>query len=87
MYSTCRVWGALVFQAITQRDLIVVEGVVIILVATEIAVNVFVDLSWTPLSTRVCGAASEPQIQKSDRQQVISDWSDHHAYRRIYGWA
>ncbi|MET3647261.1 ABC transporter permease [Phyllobacterium ifriqiyense] len=45
--------GRLVFQAITQRDLIVVEGVVMILVATVIAVNVLVDLSYAIVDPRL----------------------------------
>lgn len=45
--------GRLVFQAITQRDLIVVEGVVMILVATIIAVNVLVDLSYAIVDPRL----------------------------------
>jgi peptide/nickel transport system permease protein len=38
--------GRLVFQAITQRDLIVVESVVMLLVATVITVNFLVDLAY-----------------------------------------
>jgi peptide/nickel transport system permease protein len=38
--------GRLVFQAITQRDLIVVESVVVLLVATVIIVNFLVDLAY-----------------------------------------
>jgi peptide/nickel transport system permease protein len=38
--------GRLVFQAITQRDLIVVESVVVLLVGTVILVNFFVDLAY-----------------------------------------
>ena len=38
--------GRLVFQAITQRDLIVVESVVMLLVAAVIVVNLLVDLSY-----------------------------------------
>ena len=38
--------GRLVFQAINQRDLIVVESVVMLLVATVIIVNLLVDLSY-----------------------------------------
>ncbi len=45
--------GRLVFQAITQRDLIVVEGVVIILVATVIVVNLLVDLSYAIVDPRL----------------------------------
>ncbi len=45
--------GRLVFQAITQRDLIVVEGVVILLVATVIIVNLLVDLSYALVDPRL----------------------------------
>ena len=38
--------GQLVFQAINQRDLIVVEGVVVLLVATVVIVNFLVDLAY-----------------------------------------
>src|SRR5690606_32844526 len=44
--------GRLVFQAITQRDLIVVESVVMLLVATVIAVNFLVDLSYALIDPR-----------------------------------
>lgn len=45
--------GRLVFQAITQRDLIVVEGVVILLVAAVIVVNLVVDLSYALVDPRL----------------------------------
>ena len=45
--------GRLVFQAITQRDLIVVESVVMLLVATVIAVNLVVDLSYAVVDPRL----------------------------------
>lgn len=45
--------GRLVFQAITQRDLIVVEGVVMLLVATVIVVNLLVDLSYAFVDPRL----------------------------------
>ena len=45
--------GRLVFQAITQRDLIVVEGVVMLLVATVVAVNLLVDLSYALVDPRL----------------------------------
>jgi peptide/nickel transport system permease protein len=45
--------GRLVFQAINQRDLIVVESVVMLLVATVIAVNLLVDLSYTLVDPRL----------------------------------
>jgi peptide/nickel transport system permease protein len=49
--------GRLVFQAITQRDLIVVESVVMLLVATVIAVNFLVDLSYALIDPRLRVAA------------------------------
>ncbi|MCA0424742.1 MAG: ABC transporter permease subunit [Proteobacteria bacterium] len=45
--------GRLVFQAITQRDLIVVEGVVILIVAAIIAINLVVDLSYAVADPRL----------------------------------
>ncbi len=45
--------GRLVFQAITQRDLIVVESVVMLLVATVIVVNLLVDLSYAIIDPRL----------------------------------
>jgi peptide/nickel transport system permease protein len=45
--------GRLVFQAITQRDLIVVESVVMLLVAAVIAVNLLVDLSYAVVDPRL----------------------------------
>lgn len=45
--------GRLIFQAITQRDLIVVESVVMLLVATVITVNLLVDLSYGLVDPRL----------------------------------
>jgi peptide/nickel transport system permease protein len=45
--------GRLVFQAITQRDLIVVEGVVMLLVASVILVNFAVDLCYAAVDPRL----------------------------------
>ncbi|MGB3832905.1 MAG: ABC transporter permease [Mesorhizobium sp.] len=45
--------GRLVFQAITQRDLIVVESVVMLLVASVIVVNLIVDLSYALVDPRL----------------------------------
>ncbi len=45
--------GRLIFQAITQRDLIVVEGVVMLLVATVIIVNILVDLAYALVDPRL----------------------------------
>jgi len=45
--------GRLVFQAITQRDLIVVEGVVMLLVATVVIVNLLVDLAYAVVDPRL----------------------------------
>src|SRR5690606_31876136 len=47
--------GRLVFQAITQRDLIVVEGVVMLLVAAVVIVNLIVDLSYALVDPRLRG--------------------------------
>jgi peptide/nickel transport system permease protein len=49
--------GRLVFQAITQRDLIVVESVVMLLVAAVIVVNFLVDLSYAIVDPRLRVAA------------------------------
>ncbi len=48
--------GRLVFQAINQRDLIVVESVVMLLVATVIVVNLLVDLSYAIVDPRLRAA-------------------------------
>jgi peptide/nickel transport system permease protein len=45
--------GRLIFQAITQRDLIVVESVVMLLVASVIVVNLLVDLSYAIVDPRL----------------------------------
>lgn len=45
--------GRLLFQAITQRDLIVVEGVVMLLVASVIVVNILVDLAYAFVDPRL----------------------------------
>lgn len=45
--------GRLIYQAITQRDLVVVEGVVILLVAAVILVNLLVDLSYAIVDPRL----------------------------------
>ncbi len=45
--------GRLVFQAITQRDLIVVEGVVILLVASVVVVNLIVDILYAVVDPRL----------------------------------
>ena len=45
--------GRLVFQAITQRDLIVVEGVIMVLVASVILVNLLVDLCYAVIDPRL----------------------------------
>jgi len=49
--------GRLVFQAITQRDLIVVQGVVMLLVATVVIVNLLVDLAYAVVDPRLRGRA------------------------------
>jgi peptide/nickel transport system permease protein len=45
--------GRLIFQAITQRDLIVVESVVMLLVAAVIVVNLVVDVSYAIVDPRL----------------------------------
>lgn len=45
--------GRLVFQAITQRDLIVVEGIVMLLVAVIILINLVVDLCYALVDPRL----------------------------------
>ncbi|PLP60585.1 peptide ABC transporter [Mesorhizobium loti] len=47
--------GRLIFQAITQRDLIVVESVVMLLVTTVILVNLLVDFSYAVVDPRLRG--------------------------------
>ena len=49
--------GRLVFQAITQRDLIVVEGIVMLLVASVIVVNLLVDLAYAAVDPRLRAGA------------------------------
>ena len=45
--------GRLVFQAITQRDLIVVESVVMLLVFAVVLVNFLVDLAYAWVDPRL----------------------------------
>ena len=45
--------GRLIFQAITQRDLIVVESVVMLLVFAVIMVNFLVDLAYAAVDPRL----------------------------------
>ena len=45
--------GRLVFQAITQRDLIVVEGVIMLLVASVVVVNILVDIFYAVVDPRL----------------------------------
>ncbi len=45
--------GRLVFQAITQRDLIVVEGVVMLLVASVVLINLVVDVLYAVVDPRL----------------------------------
>jgi peptide/nickel transport system permease protein len=45
--------GRLLFQAITQRDLIVVEGLIMLLVASVIVVNLVVDLAYAVVDPRL----------------------------------
>jgi len=45
--------GRLIFQAITQRDLIVVESVIMLLVASVVLVNLLVVLSYALIDPRL----------------------------------
>lgn len=45
--------GRLIFQAITQRDLIVVESTVVLLVGTVITINFFVDIAYAWVDPRL----------------------------------
>ncbi len=45
--------GRLVFQAITQRDLIVVESVIMLLVASVVVVNIVVDIVYAMIDPRL----------------------------------
>ena len=45
--------GRLIFQAITQRDLIVVESTVVLLVGTVITINFFIDLAYAWVDPRL----------------------------------
>ena len=45
--------GRLVFQAITQRDLIVVQSVVVLLVFAVVLVNFLVDLGYAAVDPRL----------------------------------
>lgn len=45
--------GRLVFQAITQRDLITVKAVIVLLVATVIIINFFIDLAYAAIDPRL----------------------------------
>ncbi|TIV73030.1 MAG: ABC transporter permease subunit, partial [Mesorhizobium sp.] len=47
--------GRLIFQAITQRDLIVVESIVMLLVAAVILINLLVDFSYAIVDPRLRG--------------------------------
>ncbi len=47
--------GRLVFQAVTQRDLIVVQSVVVVLVFAVVAVNFLVDLAYAAADPRLRG--------------------------------
>ncbi len=53
MCSFCRRLGRLVFQAIVQRDLIVVQSVVVILVFAVVCVTFLVDLCYVLVNPRL----------------------------------
>ena len=87
--------GRLVFQAITQRDLIVVEGVVMLLVATVIVVNLLVDLSYAhrrpapedrPMSPPPRSAGGRRRLPRPGlRQPLLRHRLRHHRDRRRHG--
>jgi len=52
--------GRLIFQAIAQRDLIVVKDLVVLLAITVIVVNFIVDLAYAALDPRLSGGGDEP---------------------------
>ena len=45
--------GRLLFQAISQRDLVVVKNIVMLLAATVVTINFFVDLIYLILDPRL----------------------------------
>jgi peptide/nickel transport system permease protein len=50
--------GRLLFQAIAQRDLVVVKNIVILLAATVVTVNFLVDMFYVALDPRLRGASA-----------------------------
>ena len=52
--------GRLVFQAITQRDLIVVQGVVVVLVFFAVAMAMLVDLAYLAVDPRLASPSERP---------------------------
>lgn len=48
--------GRMVFQAIAQRDLIVVEGVVMVLVFAVVAIAFLIDLAYAIVDPRLQGS-------------------------------
>lgn len=51
--------GRLIFQAIAQRDLIVVKDLVVLLAITVIVINFIVDLAYAALDPRISGGGDE----------------------------
>ncbi len=51
--------GRLIFQAITQRDLIVLQGLVLLLVGLVIFINLLVDIAYSIVDPRIKGAFHE----------------------------
>ena len=45
--------GRLIFQAIAQRDLVVVQGVILLLVAAVVTVNLMVDVAYALVDPRI----------------------------------
>ena len=50
--------GRLLFQAISQRDLVVVKNIVILLAATVVTVNFLVDMFYVALDPRLRGGGA-----------------------------
>jgi peptide/nickel transport system permease protein len=50
--------GRLLFQAIAQRDLVVVKNIVILLAATVVTVNFLVDMFYVALDPRLRGGSA-----------------------------
>ncbi len=77
--------GRLVFQAITQRDLIVVESVVMLLVAAVIVVNLLVDLSYALVDPRLRMPAMSRAALDPSAGPAAALWRKRFANRSFVG--